>query len=495
MRESNEGIRSSAGVVRADLTAKPPEATSAPSAVGGGRTYPVLPPVARGLVRLIGRTPLLPLPSPHEGVLILGKAEWFNPGGSVKDRAAWSIVRQGLQQRVLPGRRLLDASSGNTGIAYAMLGAAIGFGVTICIPAAASRERLAILEAYGAELVVTDPLEGTDGAIRQAVALAEDEKGRFWYADQYGNDANWEAHYVGTGLEIWDQTDGRLTHFLVGVGTSGTLVGAGRRLKELDRGIRVVSVEPLEPLHAIEGLKHLETSTPPGIYDPSVADERAFVDTEEALLEAARLARESGCFVGVSSGAAYAAARRVASRIERGTLVVMLPDGGDRYLSLEPAEPVTRRNPLRGLEESRDPQRTLVLPSSLSGELGRELEAAYPNEGCGVLLGRLEEGRRVVQSFEPTRNRWSGRDDRYLVDPGALRRLLDEEDRGGYRVLGFYHSHPGSPPEPSATDLEHAWPWYSYLIVPVWNGRAERGRVWELSRDRRSFRELELCGR
>jgi cysteine synthase B len=268
-------------------------------------------------------------------VVILGKAEWFNPGGSVKDRAAWSIVSQGLEHGWLPGRRLLDASSGNTGVAYAMLGAAVGFGVTICIPASASSERLGILEAYGAELVVTDPLEGTDGSIREAVAMAEREEGRFWYADQYGNDANWRAHYAGTGPEIWEKTRGTVTHFIVGVGTSGTLVGAGRRLKELDPGIRVISVEPSEPLHAIEGLKHLETATRPGIYDPSVADERTFVGTEEAQLQAARLARESGCFVGASSGAAYAAALRVASGIEAGTLVVMLPDGGDRYLSLE----------------------------------------------------------------------------------------------------------------------------------------------------------------
>lgn len=153
------------------------------------------------------------------------------------------------------------------------------------------------------------------------------------------------------------------------------------------------------------------------------------------------------------------------------------------------------RNPLQARDEIHDPQDTLVLPSSLCEELGRELEAAHPEEGCGVLLGRVENGQRVVQSFEPTRNLWSDREDRYLVDPGALRRLLDEDDLGGSRVLGFYHSHPDSPPEPSATDLEHAWPWYSYLIVPVWNGRAERGRVWELSCDRTHFRELELRGR
>lgn len=292
-----------------------------------------LRPAARALVARIGNTPLLPLPSPSSAVRILGKAEWMNPGGSVKDRAAWSIVRGGLRAGDLPGRRLLDASSGNTAIAYAMLGAAAGFGVTICLPGNASRERATTLTAYGAELELTDPLEGTDGAIRRAAELAEGEPERLWYADQYGNDDNWRAHYEGTGPEIWRQTRGAITHFVAGLGTTGTLVGAGRRLRELSPDVRIVGVEPATPLHGLEGLKHLATARVPAIWDPSVPDERLAVETEEAQERAVRLAREAGLFVGPSSGAAYAAALRVAEGLERGTVVTVLPDGGDRYLS------------------------------------------------------------------------------------------------------------------------------------------------------------------
>ncbi len=292
-----------------------------------------IPPRLLALGAEIGDTPLLPLPSPRKEVRVFGKAEWMNPGGSVKDRPAWNIVRAAFEAGRLPGRRLLDASSGNTGIAYAMLGAAGGFGVTICLPGSASRERRLTLEALGAELRITDPLEGTDGAIEEARALAEREPERFWYADQYANDQNWRAHYEKTGPEIRRQVPGGITHFVAGIGTSGTLVGAGRRLRELVRGIRVIGVEPAEPLHGIEGLKHLETAIRPRIYDPEAVDETVFVETEAARAHARRLAREAGLFVGVSSGAAFAAALRAAASLQRGTVVTVLPDGGERYLS------------------------------------------------------------------------------------------------------------------------------------------------------------------
>lgn len=292
-----------------------------------------LPAAARALVDRIGDTPLLSLPSPQPGLAILGKAEWFNPGGSVKDRPAWSIVRRALEEEMLPRRRLLDASSGNTAISYAMLGAAVGFGVTICIPENASQERLRTLEAYGAELVITDPLEGTDGAVLRAQELAEADPRRFWYANQYGNPDNWRAHYEGTATEIWSQTRGQVTHFVAGLGTTGTLVGTGRRLRELNPAVKIVSVEPAEPLHGLEGLKHLATAIRPGIYDENVAHERRYVETEEARRHAVRLARDAGLFVGPSSGAAYAASIRVAMEVEAGTVVTVLPDGGSRYLS------------------------------------------------------------------------------------------------------------------------------------------------------------------
>lgn len=321
-----------ARVARRPESAGPGPGAGQSASRAGARAGP-LASAARALVERIGDTPLLPLPSPSPTVRVLGKAEWMNPGGSVKDRAAWWIVRGGLERGHLPTRRLLDASSGNTAIAYAMLGAAAGFGVTLCLPANASRERFRTLEAYGAELVVTDPLEGTDGAIERARELEAAEPERFWYADQYGNDDNWRAHYEGTALELWRQTAGGITHFVAGLGTTGTLVGSGRRLRELDPGIRIVGVEPAEALHGLEGLKHLTTARVPPIWDPDVADERLAVETEDGRRHATRLAREAGLFVGPSAGAAYAGALRVAARLQHGVVATVLPDGGDRYLS------------------------------------------------------------------------------------------------------------------------------------------------------------------
>ncbi len=293
---------------------------------------PELTPVGRALIARIGGTPLLPLPSPRPSVRIAAKAEWFNPSGSVKDRAAWAIVRDGLRTGRLPGRRLLDSSSGNTAIAYAMLGAALGFEVTMCVPESASIARLQALRAYGIRLLLTDALEGSDGAILRARALADQRPDRFWYADQYRNPANWRAHYETTAVEIWRDTLGQITHFVAGIGTSGTLVGTGRRLHELSRRVRVIGVQPAGPLHGLEGLKHMESSIQPGIYDASVADEQMRVTTEEAEEAAARLAREAGLFVGPSAGAAFAAATRLASRLENGHVVTVLPDAGSRYL-------------------------------------------------------------------------------------------------------------------------------------------------------------------
>ncbi len=285
---------------------------------------------------LIGGTPLLPLrfPGLASRARILAKAEWLNPGGSVKDRAARAIVLDAERQGQLPAKRLLDASSGNTAIAYALLGAARGFGVTICLPANASGERKALLRAYGAEVVETDPLEGSDGAIRQARRLAAEEPRLYYYADQYGNPANAQAHYETTGPEIWHDTAGEVTHLVAGLGTTGTLMGTGRYLRERDPGIELIAVEPDDGFHGIEGLKHMPTSIVPGIYDASLPDRTLRVRTEEAYDMTRRLARDFGLLVGLSSGAAAVAAHHVASQLAAACLVVIFPDGADRYLSL-----------------------------------------------------------------------------------------------------------------------------------------------------------------
>ena len=293
------------------------------------------------LLDLVGNTPLLRLARiglDLPGIEILVKAEWFNPGGSVKDRAASNIIREAEKTGKLgPGKMLLDSTSGNTGIAYAMIGAARGFGVTLCMPANASQERKRILNAYGAHIVYTDPGEGSDGAIRQAQAMVAAEPGRYFYADQYSNDANWRAHYHGTGPEIWEQTGGRITHFVATLGTSGTFVGTSRRLKELSPGIQCISLQPDSAFHGLEGLKHMATAIVPKIYDPSLADRDLGVSTEESYAMVRRLAREEGLLVGISCGAALVGTLQVAKGLakegKRALLVTVFPDAGDKYLS------------------------------------------------------------------------------------------------------------------------------------------------------------------
>ncbi len=286
---------------------------------------------------LVGNTPLIPLPAFRPAVLpsLYLKAEWFNPGGSVKDRPALSILRDGIRRGVLPRKRLLDASSGNTAIGYALLGAAAGIGVTVCVPGNASAERKALLEAYGAEVIFTDPLDGSDGAIREARRLAAVHPDDYWYADQYNHPANPRAHYLTTAEEIWRQTAGRVTHFVAGLGTTGTMMGTGRRLKERNPRLQLVAVQPDGPFHGLEGLKHLETAIMPGIYDPALPDRMEFVRTEQADEAVRRLAREAGLFVGWSTGAALVAAERVLSdsRTAEPCIVVVAPDSGVRYLS------------------------------------------------------------------------------------------------------------------------------------------------------------------
>ena len=297
-------------------------------------TRPLAP---ESVLDLIGRTPLLRLrafAADTPGIELYAKAEFQNPGGSVKDRAAAAILREAKRSgRLRPGVTILDATSGNTGIAYAMISAAHGYRLKLCMPANVTPERTRTLRAYGAELVLTDPMEGTDGAIREARRLHAAEPDRYFYADQYNNDANWRAHYDTTAPEILEQTDGRVTHFVAGLGTSGTFMGVGRRLREFRRDVRLISVQPDSPLHGVEGLKHMETAIRPGIYDPSMADEDVRVATERAYAYTRRLASEEGLLVGVSSGAALAASLDLAARIREGVIVTIFPDSGTRYLT------------------------------------------------------------------------------------------------------------------------------------------------------------------
>ena len=286
---------------------------------------------------LIGNTPLLHLNGFERalapGAEVYAKAEWFNPGGSVKDRAAARMIADGERSGALrPGGTILDATSGNTGIAYAMLGASLGYRVRLCVPANVTPERLRMLRAYGADVILTDAMDGSDGAIREARRLHDADPSLF-YPDQYNNAANWRAHFDSTAPEIWRQTDGRITHFVAGLGTSGTFVGTVRRLKELNPRITTFSVQPDGPLHAIEGLKHMASSIVPGIYDDRLADEALRVSTEEAQEMTRQLATRHGLLAGVSSGAALAAALRVAARTPGAVVVTVFPDGGARYLS------------------------------------------------------------------------------------------------------------------------------------------------------------------
>ena len=314
------------------------------------KTVPEPPEIGSGLgeslghslMERIGNTPLLRLDAvTHDlpGITLLGKAEWYNPGGSVKDRAAGNIVAEARRRGDLrPGKILLDATSGNTGIAYAMLGAAEGFPVTLCMPENVSRERKQILQGYGANIIYTDPADGSDGAIRMARQLAAQHPDQYFYADQYSNDANWKAHYCTTANEIWHQTQGRITHFVSMLGTSGTFVGTTRRLKELNPAVECVSLQPDSSFHGIEGAKHMASAIVPKIYDPAIADQNLEISTEDAYAMARQLSRGAGLLVGISAAAAVVGSLEIAHslslrRDQEAIIVTILCDSGDKYLS------------------------------------------------------------------------------------------------------------------------------------------------------------------
>jgi S-sulfo-L-cysteine synthase (O-acetyl-L-serine-dependent) len=396
----------------------------------------------------------------------------------VKDRAAARMIAEGERSGALrPGKILLDATSGNTGIAYAMIGAARGFPVKLCVPASVTVERQRTLLAYGAELVLTDPAEGSDGAIREARRLYHADPARYFYPDQYNNDANWRAHYDTTGVEILDQTERRVTHFVAGLGTSGTFTGVARRLRAELPSVRLISVQPDSALHGIEGLKHMESAIVPGIYDAGLADEDVRISTEDACEMTRRLAAEQGLLVGVSSGAVLAACLDIARRIERGVVVTIFPDGGTRYLSQS------------FWDERSSPTPAVQVPADAEQTIRDHARDAYPHECCGALIGRQDA---VVEAMPLPNTTAEGPRRRFQVRPSDYRQAEDLASRRGAELLGFYHSHPDHPARPSQYDLDHAWPSFAYVIVSVRDGEPGAMTAWRLKEDRSAFSELRL---
>jgi cysteine synthase B len=425
----------------------------------------------------IGGTPLVRLRAyePRAGVEIYAKLESRNPGGSVKDRAALAMILDGERTGALPTRVIIDASSGNTGIAYAMLAASRGHQLELCLPANASPERRRILRALGARVILTDPLGGTDAAILEARRRAAESPERYFYPDQYANAHNWRAHFATTGPEILAQTRHGVTHFVAGLGTSGTFMGIGRRLRETLPGVQLISVQPDAAWHGLEGLKHMPSALVPPIYDPALADRNVSVATEAALALTRRLAREAGLLVGPSSGAALAGVLDVAADLRRGTIVTIFPDGGDRYLS----------------EPWWDDGDGLVLARGVRAEIEAHAVDTYPHECCGALIGT--DGR-VTGALSLDNVTTLERRRRFLVSPDEYRAAESHADASGRRLLGFYHSHPDHPAEPSAFDLEQAWPTFSYVIVSVRERVARDLRSWRLRDDRSRFDEEPVQG-
>jgi S-sulfo-L-cysteine synthase (O-acetyl-L-serine-dependent) len=444
-----------------------------------------------GPTGLIGRTPLVRLRrlEPRAGVELYAKLESQNPGGSVKDRAALSMVLAGERSGALHRDRiLLDATSGNTGISYAMLGAERGYRVMLCVPANVTAERKRLLHAYGAELILTDPMEGSDGAIREARRRYALDPDRYFYPDQYSNPANWRAHYDTTAVEIIEQSAGRLTHFVAGLGTSGTFVGTARRLREWRPSVRLISVQPESALHGLEGLKHMDSAIVPAIYDPTLADRDERVSTEEAYDLVRRLARQEGILVGPSSGAALAACLRLTEEVDRAVIVTIFPDRGDRYLSESfwTVPEAVEASPARG--QSVD---GIAIPDEVLAEIREHGAEAYPDECCGVLIG--DESGQVLEAFPLSNTTSLERRRRFLIGPDDYRVAEARAREAGSTLIGFYHSHPNHPAIPSAFDLEHAWPNMHYVIVSVQNGLPETSRSWRLRDDRTAFDEEPIA--
>jgi cysteine synthase B len=434
------------------------------------------------LLDRIGHTPIIRLARVTAdlppSVEVYLKAEWFNPGGSVKDRSVLRIIEDAERDgRLTRDRIILDSSSGNAGIAYAMIGAAKGYRVRLFVPENVSAERKAILRALGAEVEYTNPLEGSDGAIVAARALAAAEPQRYFFGDQYNNPSNPRAHYETTGREIWEQTNGRVTHLVAGLGTSGTLVGAGRRLREESAAVEVVAVEPDSGMHGIEGLKHMASAIVPGIYDPAVHTHVISVRTESAYAMARRLAAADGLLAGQSTGAAVVGALAVARTLGRGVVVAVGPDGGDRYLStslwadaapagddgfVDVRTEAGRLSFRRRFCYTRNVDHVVLAREHLASVLEQAGEEA-PLESCGLLLGRGRTVERVFRGTNIDRSPVT-----YNMDPQELFRAHREMESAGLDLVAIYHSHPRTPAFPSSTDVGKAmYPDAIYVIVSL----------------------------
>ncbi len=443
--------------------------------------------LGESLLQRIGNTPLLRLHRLTRGlppeVEVYLKAEWFNPGGSVKDRSVLRIIEDAERDgRLTAAHTILDSSSGNAGIAYAMIGAVKGYRVQLFVPENVSDERKRILQALGAEVRYTDPLEGADGAIVAARAAAAADPQRYFFGDQYNNPSNVRAHFETTGPEIVEQTQGRLTHFVAGVGTGGTIVGAGRYLRQTAGAVEIVAVEPDSGLHGIEGLKHMATSIVPGIYDPAVHQRTVQVKTESAYAVARQLARAEGLLVGQSSGAAVLGALAVARGLDAGVVVAVGPDGGDRYLSTAlwngPPDaggaellPAVSRVMGTGAEGdtavvtrvSPSASPGIVLTSEQVGTIVAQARAELPHECCGLLAGAARRVGRVFRGTNVDHSPYT-----YYMEPKEVLKATMQIEAAGQELLAIYHSHTHTPAYPSPTDIAKAhYPDALYLIISM----------------------------
>ena len=433
----------------------------------------------KSILDRIGKTPLIKIErclpkSISPKVSIYAKAEWFNPGGSVKDRAALKMVCEALASGELhAGMTLIDSTSGNTGIAYALIGASLGFQVQIVMPKNVTFERKTILQAYGAKITYTDPLKGSDGAREIARAIYEADPKKYFFPDQYSNANNWRAHYESTGPEIWDQTSGEITHFIAALGTSGTMMGAGRYLKEKKTNIKNIALQP-EPFHGIEGWKNLASAIPVGIYDPSAVDDTLVIPTDAAYAWARKLAAQEGLLVGPSAGGALYGALEVAKKLSEGVIVTLFADGGDKYLSTQIWEP-----------------EPLHVPKIILDEIHRQAVREYPNECCGMLFGPSLEPRKIsrIRPCRNVQNEYHKKDPdnfpreaktAFFIDPSELLAIQKEIRISGEEIRVIYHSHIDAGAYFSAEDLriaapegEPAYPGVDYLVISVSSGQVK----------------------